>query len=80
MYEEIFPKKAKEIPVALGMALADAGLTTAAEIVARAKELAAVAEGAVDEKEKKEEGNSFMGKWRLWWKARWKTRRTRPNG
>ena len=75
MYEGIFPKKAKEIPVALGMALADAGLTTAAEIVARAKELAAAAEGAVDEKEKKEEG-----KWRLWWKARWKTMRTRPKG
>ena len=56
VYEDIFPKKAKEIPVALGMALADAGLTTAAEIVARAKELAAAAEGAVDEKEKKEEG------------------------
>ena len=61
VYEEIFPKKAKEIPVALGMALADAGLKTAAEIVARAKELAAVAEGAVDEKEKKEEGKIIHG-------------------
>ena len=44
VYEDIFPKKAKEIPAALGMALAGAGLTTAAEIVARAKELAAAAE------------------------------------
>ena len=61
VYEDIFPKKAKEVPAALGMALAGAGLTTAAEIVARAKELAAAAKGAVDEKEKNEEGKIIHG-------------------
>ena len=56
----IISNRHESTPVCV-LALAGAGLTTAAEIVARAKELAAAAEGAVDEKEKKEEGKLIHG-------------------